>query len=155
MRYIFYYETILGKLGIVTEDKEVAEIFFGKKKVQAEEKETPFIKQIYHQIEEYFIGERTHFTIPFTIKGTDFQRNVYQALLEIPYGETRTYEEVARSVGSPKACRAVGLIASKNPLSILIPCHRVIGKTGNLTGYAGGLTRKKRLLEIEKKNRGD
>lgn len=151
MRYIFYYETILGKMGIITEGKEVAEVFFGKKKVQAEEKETPFIKKTYHQIEEYFIGDRKQFSVPFTIRGTDFQKKVYSALLEIPYGETRTYEEIAKEVGSPKACRAVGLTVGKNPLALLIPCHRVIGKNGDLTGYAGGLTRKKRLLELEKK----
>lgn len=153
MKYIYYYETILGKMGIVTEEERVVQIFFGKRRVLAEEKETQFIKQVHHQIEEYFEGKRKQFDLPMKITGTLFQKKVYNALLKIPYGETSTYEQIAKKIGSPKAYRAVGLSNGKNPIALLIPCHRVVGKNGSLTGYAGGLTRKKKLLEMERKHK--
>ena len=102
------------------------------------------------QLEEYFSGKRREFTVPLCPPGTTFQRSVWEALKDIPYGETRSYKQVAQMIGNPKASRAVGLANSKNPIWILIPCHRVVGADGTLTGYAGGLDMKKRLLEIEK-----
>ncbi len=101
------------------------------------------------QLEDYFDGERTSFDLPIAPFGTDFQRRVWRALTAIPYGTTTTYGAIARSIGEPSAVRAVGAANGKNPLSIVVPCHRVIGKDGTLTGYAGGLPNKRRLLELE------
>jgi methylated-DNA-[protein]-cysteine S-methyltransferase len=102
------------------------------------------------QLDEYFAGKRTIFTLPLAAKGTAFQQSVWQALCKIPYGETWYYQQIAETIGNPKAVRAVGLANGKNPISIIVPCHRVIGKSGKLTGYAGGLNRKASLLELER-----
>jgi methylated-DNA-[protein]-cysteine S-methyltransferase len=102
-----------------------------------------------HQLAEYFTGQRTAFQIPLDLRGTDFQTKVWQQLMHIPYGKLRTYGEVARAMRQPKATRAVGQAAGHNPLPILVPCHRVIGKGGSLVGFAGGLTTKARLLRLE------
>ena len=104
-------------------------------------------------MEEYFAGQRKEFSLPLAPKGTEFQLRVWQALLQIPYGETRSYGELAAMVGNPKACRAVGGANHRNPLSILIPCHRVVGTGGSLTGYAGGLSVKEFLLKLESEAR--
>ena len=103
------------------------------------------------QLDEFFAGKRKHFDLPLLPKGTDFQRSVWKALQEIPYGETRSYKQIAEAINNPKACRAVGLANNRNPIWIVIPCHRVIGSNGALTGYGGGLEMKQRLLEIEKR----
>ncbi|MCV7424300.1 methylated-DNA--[protein]-cysteine S-methyltransferase [Mycobacterium yunnanensis] len=102
------------------------------------------------QLESYFAGERLEFDLPLDLVGTEFQRRVWAALLDIPYGETRSYGEIGRHIGSPGASRAVGLANGHNPISIIVPCHRVIGANGNLTGYGGGLPKKKHLLEMER-----
>lgn len=104
----------------------------------------------YHQICEYLEGTRKSFDFPYAFHGTEFQKKVWNALCEIPYGETRTYKEIAERIGSPKASRAVGLANNKNPILIAIPCHRVIRTDGFLAGYAGGMDMKRILLEIEK-----
>ncbi|MEI5991928.1 hypothetical protein A5881_003467 [Enterococcus termitis] len=115
-----------------------------------------YTEQAAKELTEYFSGKRTSFTVPLSIhSGTVFQRKVWEALYEIPYGETRSYLDIAQAVDSPKAVRAIGQSNSKNPLPIIIPCHRVIGKNGKLTGYLGsseqdGLTIKKLLLQLEK-----
>lgn len=101
------------------------------------------------QLDEYFRGHRTTFDLPVRLEGTEFQKSVWNALTRIPYGEVRTYGQIAAAIGNPKAVRAVGQAANRNPLWILIPCHRVIGKNGTLTGYAGGLAMKQALLELE------
>jgi methylated-DNA-[protein]-cysteine S-methyltransferase len=101
------------------------------------------------QLSAYFEGKRRSFDLALAPRGTEFQRRVWRALAAIPYGTTTTYAALARSIGSPNAVRAVGAANGKNPLSIVVPCHRVIGKDGTLTGYAGGLSRKQRLLELE------
>ena len=116
-------------------------------------KETPLNKEAATQIKEYLKGSRKDFDLPLKPEGTDFQLRVWQALLAIPYGETRSYQEIAEQAGNIKACRAVGLANNRNPIAIIIPCHRVIGKNGSLTGYGGGLEIKARLLELEKNNR--
>ncbi len=103
------------------------------------------------QLEAYFAGERTDFDMNLELVGTEFQRRVWAALLTIPYGETRSYGEIARQIGSPGAFRAVGLANGHNPIGIIVPCHRVIGSNGSLTGYGGGLDRKRALLEMEKR----
>lgn len=110
---------------------------------------TPHIDQLKIQLTEYFLGVRTQFTVPLEIKGTPFQQSVWQALQEIPYGETRSYKEQARILGKPEAIRAVGTANGRNKIAILVPCHRVLGSNGVLTGYAGGLWRKEYLLKLE------
>ena len=101
------------------------------------------------QLVDYFAGKRKAFDFPFQLQGTEFQRQVWQALCAIPYGETRTYGEIAQAIGNAKSCRAVGMANNKNPLQIVVPCHRVVGAKGDLVGYAGGLDMKKALLELE------
>lgn len=101
------------------------------------------------QLEAYFAGERTDFDLELSLAGSEFQRRVWQALLTIPYGETRSYGQVAEQVGATGAARAVGLANGRNPIAIIVPCHRVIGASGSLTGYGGGLDRKRSLLELE------
>lgn len=107
------------------------------------------------QLAAYFAGERTGFELPLDPGGTPFQRRVWAALAEIPYGETRTYGWIAERIGQPTAVRAVGLANSRNPLSVIVPCHRVVGSTGRLTGYAGGVERKAYLLDHERGARLD
>jgi methylated-DNA-[protein]-cysteine S-methyltransferase len=102
------------------------------------------------QLREYFAGERATFDTPLTMQGTPFERRVWRALQGIPYGETVSYGEIARRIGRPTAARAVGLANGRNPISVIVPCHRVIGANGTLTGYGGGLERKRLLLELER-----
>lgn len=102
------------------------------------------------QLDEYFQGKRTTFSLPFKLTGTPFQLAVWKKLQNIPYGQTTSYKEIAQKINKPKACRAVGMANNKNPLPIIIPCHRVIGSNGKLIGYAGGLKLKNYLLELEK-----
>ena len=108
------------------------------------------LREVRQQLEEYFAGERQEFSLTLEADGTDFQRSVWQALREIPFGETMSYGEIARRIGNPGAVRAVGLANGRNPISIIVPCHRVIGADGSLTGYGGGLERKRFLLALEK-----
>lgn len=115
----------------------------------AEDRETPVICQAHQELEEYFAGKRQRFSVPFSAKGTPFQEKVWKALLTIPYGETRTYGQIAAQIGKPAASRAVGMANHMNPISILIPCHRVVGANGALTGYGGGLDLKEYLLGLE------
>ena len=110
------------------------------------------LEQACQQLDEYFIGVRKEFNLPLNPQGTPFMQKVWQALQKIPYGQTKSYQEIAQEIGNIKACRAVGLANNHNPIAIFIPCHRVIGKNGQLTGYRGGLTIKQQLLNLEQKN---
>lgn len=114
--------------------------------------DSPLLLEAARQLEEYLNGERKTFSLPLAPKGTDFQRRVWKALQDIPYGETRTYKQIAEAVGNAKGCRAVGMANNKNPIIIMIPCHRVIGSDGSLTGYAAGLELKQELLSMESTN---
>lgn len=105
---------------------------------------------VVEQLDAYFAGELTEFDVRLEMAGTEFQRRVWTALRTIPYGETRSYGEIATTIGSPGAARAVGLANGRNPIAIIVPCHRVIGGSGGLTGYGGGIARKMRLLELER-----
>ena len=107
--------------------------------------------QVMDQLAEYFAGKRNEFSVPVSLSGTRFQRTVWTALRDIPYGETISYGELAARIGRPAAARAVGLANGKNPVSIIVPCHRVVGSTGDLTGYGGGLSRKQYLLDLEQR----
>lgn len=143
----------LGDITLVEEDGNLLELEFGKRPKREEETEVEgtCIKEAYYQLLEYVKGERQVFTIPLHPTGTPFQKAVWKALQEIPYGETRSYLEIAKAVGNEKACRAVGMANHVNPIAIIVPCHRVIGKNGTLTGYGGGLPIKERLLALEQK----
>lgn len=117
------------------------------------QKDTPGLIEAAKQLEEYFQGERQVFDLPLNSGGTPFQQKVWKALRDIPYGKVRTYKEIAEAVDNPKAVRAVGMANNRNPLSIITPCHRVIGSNGALVGYAGGLSIKEFLLNLEAVNR--
>lgn len=150
MEYSFTYETIIGKITITECDLQITSIDFGESDVkQSTRKETPFMKEAVKELEEYFKGTRKTFTLPLSLEGTPFQKKVWQVLMTIPYGKTMTYKQVAEAIGNPKACRAVGLANNRNPIPIIVPCHRVIGSNGKLVGYAGGLHIKEKLLEME------
>lgn len=152
MKNIFFYQTDIGPVGIAGSDEAISDLFFAKEKKVPEgyvKRETPLLKEAVKQLNEYLTGRRKEFDLPLAPNGTEFQKNVWKALLDIPVGETRSYKQVAEAVGNPKACRAVGLANNKNPIAILIPCHRVIGANGKLVGYAGGLNVKERLLQLE------
>lgn len=114
-----------------------------------ESHDDPVLNEAERQLKEYFEGKRTCFSLPLDPHGTEFQKRVWAALRAIPFGKTRTYGEIAREIGKPTASRAVGAANGKNPLSIVVPCHRVIGASGELTGFAGGLEAKARLLALE------
>lgn len=116
-----------------------------------EEGRTPLTGLVFRQVSEYLEGRRREFDFPYLLEGTEFQRKVWRALCEIPYGETRTYGEVAAAVGNPKAYRAVGMANHQNPILIAVPCHRVIGADGRLVGYGSGLDMKEALLRLEKR----
>lgn len=107
------------------------------------------VRPIVRQLEEYFAGKRTEFTMPLDLRGTEFQRKCWKALLKIPYGKTRSYAQIARAVGCPQGFRAVGMANHDNPVPIIVPCHRVLASDGTLGGYGGGLEMKRRLLELE------
>lgn len=114
-----------------------------------EQPDHPILSAAQQQLSEYFTGTRQQFDLPLDFEGTSFQKQVWQALLAIPYGETRSYKQIAEQLGNPKAVRAVGAANGKNPISIIAPCHRVIGSSGKLVGFAGGLDNKKVLLNLE------
>lgn len=155
--YFKNYETKLGKIQIIQEGEYIVGVYFLSNNTNKEkgkkEKETDLIKETYQQILEYLEGNRKEFTIPILLKGTTFRKKVWEALQTIPYGETRTYGEIAKQIGKEKASRAVGMANHDNPISILVPCHRVIGKNGKLVGYAGGLDNKAFLLQLEKERK--
>lgn len=147
-KYSYCYNTKIGPITIVEQNGKIIEIRFGKEYREIQ-KETIVIQQASKQLEEYFVGRRKKFTVEIEAKGTAFQQQVWEALRQIPYGETRTYGQIAQKIGNVNASRAVGMANNKNPIPIIIPCHRVIGSNGKLIGYAGGLDIKEKLLEIE------
>jgi len=147
----FCYQTQIGKIYISENSGKICGVSF-RKGFECENVETELIKKTYRQICEYLNGERKVFDIPIEICGTEFQSRVWKALLEIPYGKTVTYKDIAKNIGQPSASRAVGMANNKNKIAIIIPCHRVIGQNGQLTGYAGGLDIKRYLLDLERIN---
>ena len=139
-------ETPIGPLTLQADEAAVTAIRFGADGAQDA---SPLLDAAEAQLREYFAGARRTFDLPLAPHGTAFQQRVWTALRAIPYGETRTYGELAAAIGSPNASRAVGMANHRNPIPIIIPCHRVIGANGTLTGYAGGLEIKRRLLALE------
>ena len=150
MNNIFFYETEIGIIGIRESNKSITDIFFSKVDTNDNIEETYLIKECFKQLKEYFEGSRVKFDLPLEVKGTEFQKKVWNELLKIPYGETKSYKDIAIAIGNEKASRAIGMANNKNPIPIIIPCHRVIGSNGKLIGYAGGLNVKGKLLNIEK-----
>ena len=148
MIFQYSYETKLGSVTFVEEDGTLLAISTHRT-FTATVMETTLIKEAYRQVSEYLTGERKSFDLPFKLTGTDFQNRVWKALCEIPYGETRSYKQIAEAIGNPKAVRAVGMANNRNPLLVLVPCHRVIGCNGQLVGYAAGLDKKQFLLHLE------
>jgi len=155
VKNVFYYDSIIGKLEIIDNGKEILEISALDSEPTLEQNsgynlyESELIKRAYLQLSEYLSGKREVFDLPLKLEGTEFQKKVWKALTDIPYGETRTYKQIAENIGCPKGCRAVGNANNKNKIMIVVPCHRVIGVNGDLVGYASGLERKSKLLEIE------
>lgn len=154
MKFYFTYLTQLGEITIAEEDNTITNIcIFEQGGFRGDTlKETEIIKQAILQLNEYLNGQRKFFELNLKPKGTEFQKKVWKALQNIPYGETRTYKQIAEAIENPKACRAVGMANNKNPIFIVIPCHRVIGTDGSLTGYGAGLPIKEKLLSLEKNN---
>ena len=153
MKNIFYYNTKIGRIGIEENGTAITKIYFINKDVQEEileKNETELLKEAIKQLNEYLDGKRSSFDLMLEPTGTEFQNKVWNALKEIPFGETRSYGEIAKIIGNEKAARAVGMANNKNPIPIIVPCHRVIGTNGKLVGYAGGLDIKERLLNLEK-----
>ena len=157
----YYYKEMdspVGRLKLISSDKGLAAILWENDKptriqvrTYTENNTHPVLLETEQQLKEYFEGKRNSFSLTLDPVGTDFQKNVWNALSGIPYGETRSYGDIARQLGNIKAVRAVGAANGRNPISIVVPCHRVIGANRELTGYAGGLWRKKWLLEHEAK----
>lgn len=148
--YYYIYHTDIGTITIACDTIGITKISFGEILCEAAKKEeVPLIKEAAKQLTEYLQGKRQTFDVALHAEGTEFQKNVWRALTNIPYGETRSYADIAEKIGNPKAVRAVGMANHNNSIAIIVPCHRVIGKNGSLTGYAGGLSLKQKLLHLE------
>lgn len=156
-RHATLIDSPVGPLRLVGSDEGLAAILWGLDDHQrvplniavSDDARHPVLAETERQLREYFAGQRTVFNLPLDFVGTDFQQKVWQALLRIPHGQTRSYAELAQAIGHPSAVRAVGAANGKNPISIVAPCHRVVGKNGALTGFAGGLAAKAYLLQLE------
>lgn len=144
------YQTTLCPLAISADANAVTEISFAVGERERPQRENELTALAARELKEYFRGERREFTVPLRPHGTPFQQAVWATLRDIPYGETASYKQIAERVGNAKATRAVGMANNRNPIVIMIPCHRVIGANGSLTGYGGGLDIKRSLLELEK-----
>ncbi|WP_053147726.1 methylated-DNA--[protein]-cysteine S-methyltransferase [Pseudomonas sp. P97.38] len=153
------YKTIpspVGQLTLVARERKLAAILWENERLNRvrlgpleEDSQHPTLKETERQLAEYFAGQRSRFELELDFAGTDFQIRVWQALLTIPFGQTRSYRDIAIQIGQPTAVRAVGAANGRNPISIIAPCHRVIGSSGSLTGFAGGLAAKQFLLSLE------
>ena len=155
--YFYSEESISGiKIAVLASSKGIKKIFLNPTKETTEltsatklRSDDPYLFGIFSQLEEYFAGTRKKFDVPLDLEGTDFQKKVWEELKKIPYGKTISYKTLAEKLGDVKSIRAVGKANGQNPIAIIIPCHRVIGSNGSLTGYAGGLDIKEKLLHLE------
>ena len=148
----YTFNTPIGFLTIREEEKKLTKLFWEANSVQTMKNElhSDFLYEVYTQVNEYLTGRRKQFDVPLKYQGTQFQQSVWQELQKIPYGETRSYQEIAAVIGNEKAVRAVGQANNKNPILLIIPCHRVIHKSGYISGFACGVEVKRYLLELEK-----
>lgn len=155
MKNIFFYQTDIGKIAIASKNNAVTNLYFNLEKIpdNAVLLETEVLKEAGRQLLEYFSGKLKYFSLPLAPLGTEFMLGVWKNLQVIPYGETRSYKQIAENIGNNKAYRAVGNANNRNPIPIIVPCHRVIGSNGNPVGYAGGLQIKAFLLDLEKDNK--
>lgn len=154
MEYFYEMATPVGDILLVEQGETLAQAALGAQPpAGATKKQTALLTEAARQLEEYFAGRRRHFALPLAERGTAFQQKVWQALCGIPYGETRSYGQVAAAVGTPKAARAVGMANNRNPWLIIVPCHRVIGANGAMVGYGAGLPVKEWLLAHEHTHR--
>lgn len=144
------WNTPLGIVRVVTESGRICMLKFEQRREDYPDRPDKLCFLAKEQLNEYFAGQRREFTLPLRPQGTPFQCSVWEAVQSVPYGQTRTYREIGLQIGRPTASRAVGAAVGKNPIWLLIPCHRIIGSDGSLTGYAGGLQRKESLLELER-----
>lgn len=149
MKYGLYLETSIGRLYLEQEGDFLVSLGRAGDSEEDALQETPLLRRAAEEITEFLAGRRRDFDIPIHMKGTDFQKRVWQALLEIPYGETKSYGEIAARIGCPGGARAVGQACNRNPIMIIVPCHRVIGGNGRLVGFGGGLDMKEKLLTLE------
>ncbi len=157
MNYHSYFESTIGRLLLMSDGTALTGLYLEEPKYgpaldggsRFDDEAAPF-PETKRQLAEYFNGTRATFDLPLAMHGTEFQKQVWKALLDIPFGVTMSYGELARKIGNPNASRAVGLANGRNPISIIVPCHRVIGSNGSLTGYGGGLPRKEALLSLER-----
>ncbi len=150
--YHGYYSSEIGDIKIIGGENKIFSIDFIEKKPTANTEIPPYLEECIEQLDDYFRGERKIFSMKLTLQGTDFQKKVWNQLIKIPYGEISSYKDIALKIGNPNASRAVGNANRKNKLAIIVPCHRVIGSNGSLTGYASGIWRKEWLLKHEKAN---
>lgn len=150
----YYFETRIGRIGVAENGKAITQLRLPCEEIigDYEVQQTQLISETALQLEAYFAGGLKEFSLPLDPAGTDFMKSVWQALKTIPYAETRSYKQIAEMAGSPRACRAVGMANNRNPISIIVPCHRVIGADGSLVGYGGGLELKRYLLHLEQQN---
>ena len=149
----FYsYPTPLGHLTIASDGASITGLAFGERDYPGSRRPTGLTNRAANEAQEYLAGKRRDFDLPLAPAGTDFQKRVWRALLDIPYGQTRSYSEVAAAIGKPAACRAIGGANNKNPIPLFIPCHRVINADGGIGGYASGLRIKRWLLDLEREN---
>jgi len=148
---LFFSETSIGKIGIAEKDGHITQLYLPTDNVPQDMElcETPLIRQAFEQLELYLSGQLKKFALLLMPEGTPFMKSVWQKLLDVPYGQTASYKDIAIAVGNPKGVRAVGLANNRNPIPIIIPCHRIIGSNGELVGYGGGLDMKKKLLGLE------
>ena len=147
--YSYTYNTQIGNITIIEKDGYIANLYINYNNIKTIQKETKLISQTANEIKEYLDGNKKSFSIPIKTEGTDFQNKVWQALLKIPYGETRSYKDIAININNSKACRAVGTAIKNNPIPIIIPCHRVIKSNKDIGNYAYGIDIKKGLLKLE------
>jgi methylated-DNA-[protein]-cysteine S-methyltransferase len=152
MTHTKVYNTPIGKIGLTEDGQAITCVDFISEEfvIDSTVTETKLLSEAYKQLMEYLSGERKDFELPLNPSGTPFQKKVWEVLRSIPYGETLSYKEVAQRAGNPKASRAVGMANNRNPIPVIIPCHRVIGADGKLVGYGGGLPTKVKLLTLEK-----
>ena len=148
-RHQYKYQTEISTFYLVASNENLLGIHWTKQDAPLVKSPTPILAETIRQLEEYWDGRRTTFDVPLEMKGTPFQEKVWKALQEIPFGKTVSYADIARRIRNPKAVRAVGSANGKNPISIIVPCHRVIASDGRLGGYGGGLNVKTRLLALE------
>jgi methylated-DNA-[protein]-cysteine S-methyltransferase len=151
---LWFHQMVIGRIGIAEECDCITNVYFETDIIppQVDERQTSLIKEAFRQLNAYLRGCLREYSLPLAPHGTYFMRDVWEKVRSVPYGKTSSYKDIAIAIGNPKAVRAVGMANNKNPIPLFIPCHRIIGTSGKLVGYRGGLTLKQQLLELEKQD---